>query len=52
MLADLVVLSNDIFATAAEPLPATFVTVTVFDGKIVYRRVPRSETEPAPSLQH
>jgi predicted amidohydrolase YtcJ len=51
MLADLVVLSNDIFATP-EALPSTFVTATIFDGKVVYRRVPRSETAPAPSLQH
>jgi predicted amidohydrolase YtcJ len=52
MLADLVVLSNDIFAANADPLPATRVAVTIFDGNIVYRRLPRSETEPAPSLQH
>jgi predicted amidohydrolase YtcJ len=51
MLADLVVLSEDVFAPAAK-LSAASVVVTVFDGKIVYQRVPRSETAPAPSLQH
>jgi predicted amidohydrolase YtcJ len=38
MLADLVVLSADIFAAPAEELVATTVAVTIFDGKIVYRR--------------
>ncbi|HET7699155.1 MAG TPA: amidohydrolase [Vicinamibacterales bacterium] len=37
MLADLVVLSNDIFASAAN-LAAAEVVMTIFDGKIVYRR--------------
>ncbi|MGH9370192.1 MAG: amidohydrolase, partial [Vicinamibacterales bacterium] len=51
MLADLVVLSEDIFE-APEKLASASVAVTIFDGKIVYRRVPRSETAPAPSFQH
>ena len=51
MLADLVVLSDDVFASPAK-LASTSVAVTIFDGKIVYQRVPRSETAPAPSLQH
>ena len=41
MLADIVVLSRDIFAApaaAATPLPAARVDVTIFDGKVVYRR--------------
>jgi hypothetical protein len=37
MLADLVVLSTDIFAGAAK-LDAAEVVMTIFDGKIVYRR--------------
>jgi predicted amidohydrolase YtcJ len=50
MLADLVVLSDDIFAGPTTKLSTTSVAVTIFDGKIVYQRVPRSETEPAPAL--
>lgn len=52
MLADIVVLSDDIFAAPAEKLASVSIAVTIFDGKVVYRRVPRSETEPVPSLQH
>jgi predicted amidohydrolase YtcJ len=37
MLADLVILSTDIFAGAAQ-LDAAEVTITVFDGKVVYKR--------------
>jgi predicted amidohydrolase YtcJ len=37
MLADLVVLSNDIFDRPAAQLAHTTVAVTIFDGKIVYR---------------
>ena len=37
MLADLVILSNDIFAAPAN-LATAEVTMTIFDGKIVYRR--------------
>ena len=37
MLADLVILSNDIFA-GADNLAAAEVVMTIFDGKIVYRR--------------
>jgi predicted amidohydrolase YtcJ len=38
MLADIVILSNDIFRNSHEPLKDTEVTVTIFDGKIVYKR--------------
>jgi len=38
MLADLVVLSDDIFDAPASRLASTRVAVTIFDGKIVYRR--------------
>ena len=37
MLADIVVLSDDIFATPVD-IPAAKVEVTIFDGKVVYRR--------------
>jgi predicted amidohydrolase YtcJ len=42
MLADLVVLSNDIFKAPASQLMSTTVAVTIFDGKIVYRRSTKS----------
>jgi predicted amidohydrolase YtcJ len=54
MLADMVVLSDDIFADPHEKLASAVVAVTIFDGKVVYRRTPRleeTEAEPAPSLQ-
>ena len=38
MLADLVVLSEDIFEAPASRLASTRVDVTIFDGRIVYRR--------------
>ena len=38
MLADLVVLSEDIFKSAPSDLPAARVEVTIFDGTVVYRR--------------
>jgi predicted amidohydrolase YtcJ len=38
MLADIVVLSDDIFKTPVTDLPAVRVEMTIFDGKIVYRR--------------
>jgi predicted amidohydrolase YtcJ len=38
MLADLVVLSDDIFTAPAKSLASTRVSVTIFDGKVVYRR--------------
>ena len=38
MLADIAVLSEDIFAAPASRLGSTRVAVTIFDGKIVYRR--------------
>ena len=38
MLADIVILSNDIFESRPEALRETAVTVTIFDGKIVYQR--------------
>lgn len=40
MLADLVVLSDDIFTLPAERLASATVDVTIFDGKVVYRRDP------------
>jgi predicted amidohydrolase YtcJ len=38
MLADIVILSNDIFQAVPDKLRETAVTVTIFDGKIVYQR--------------
>ena len=38
MLADLVVLSEDIFDVPPSTLARTHVAVTIFDGKVVYRR--------------
>jgi predicted amidohydrolase YtcJ len=38
MLADIVVLTEDIFTSPAATLPAARIAVTIFDGKIVYRR--------------
>lgn len=38
MLADIVILSNDIFEARPDALRDTAVTVTIFDGKIVYQR--------------
>jgi predicted amidohydrolase YtcJ len=38
MLADIVVLSDDIFRMAPGALPDARVDVTIFDGKVVYRR--------------
>ncbi len=40
MLADIVILSNDIFDARPDALRETAVTVTIFDGKIVYQRPP------------
>ena len=45
MLADLVILSTDIFATPSERLLDAKVDVTIFDGKVVYNRADGS-TEP------
>lgn len=42
MLADLVVLSNDIFSAPPSRLSSTTVAVTIFDGRIVYRRSEKS----------
>lgn len=42
MLADLVVLSNDIFAAPRSRLASAQVAVTIFDGKVVYRRNSKS----------
>jgi predicted amidohydrolase YtcJ len=44
MLADLVVLSSDIFKAAPDELARTEVNITVFDGKVVYRRDLRHST--------
>ena len=38
MLADLVVLSDDIFEAPSATLANTTVAYTIFDGKIVYQR--------------
>ncbi|MCM3879782.1 MAG: amidohydrolase family protein [Vicinamibacterales bacterium] len=38
MLADIVILSNNIFENPPESLRETAVSVTIFDGKIVYQR--------------
>jgi hypothetical protein len=46
MLADIVVLSSDIFDEPASRLASVTVDVTIFDGKIVYRRGGRSTTNP------
>ncbi len=40
MLADIIILSNDIFDSRPEALGETAVTVTIFDGKVVYQRPP------------
>jgi predicted amidohydrolase YtcJ len=42
MLADIVVLSTDIFDASEPELARTMVAVTIFDGKIVYRRDARA----------
>jgi predicted amidohydrolase YtcJ len=51
MLADLVVLSDDVLRTPAK-LKTASVMATIFDGKIVYRRDAPALTAPTPSLQH
>ena len=42
MLADLIVLSDDIFDLPATDLSRTTVTATIFDGKIVYQRTAKT----------
>jgi predicted amidohydrolase YtcJ len=42
MLADIVVLSRDVFAASPRELSLTSVAVTIFDGKVVYRRDARA----------
>ncbi|HEX6163814.1 MAG TPA: amidohydrolase [Vicinamibacterales bacterium] len=44
MLADIVVLTEDIFSGPASRLTATEVAVTIADGKVVYRRDPPENT--------
>lgn len=44
MLADMVVLSRDIFKANQEQLASTDVVATIFDGRVVYRREMRSGT--------
>jgi predicted amidohydrolase YtcJ len=44
MLADIVILSNDIFESRPEALHETAVTVTIVDGKIVYQRPPAASS--------
>ena len=48
MLADLVVLSDDIFVTPQVTLPGAAVAYTIFDGKIVYQRDAPQERLPVP----
>jgi predicted amidohydrolase YtcJ len=52
MLADMVVLSDDVFTLPSEKLGTVSVVATIFDGKVVYRKGSPLETEPVPSLQH
>jgi predicted amidohydrolase YtcJ len=42
MLADIVIFSNDIFRNPPESLKDSAVTVTIFDGKVVYQRPPHA----------
>jgi predicted amidohydrolase YtcJ len=44
MLADIVVLTDDVFSGAASRLTTTEVAVTIADGKVVYRRDPPENT--------
>ena len=44
MLADIVVLTDDIFSGPASRLTTTEVAVTIVDGKVVYRRDPPENT--------
>ena len=44
MLADIVILSNDIFEARTDALRETAVVVTIFDGKIVYQRPPAASS--------
>jgi predicted amidohydrolase YtcJ len=44
MLADIIILSNDIFQTPRASLKNTAVTVTIFDGKVVYQRSPQASS--------
>jgi hypothetical protein len=44
MLADIVILSNDIFEPRPKAVRETGVTVTIFDGKIVYQRPPAASS--------
>ncbi len=44
MLADIVILSNDIFEARPNALGESAVTVTIFDGKIVYQRPPAASS--------
>jgi predicted amidohydrolase YtcJ len=45
MLADIVILSNDILEDRSDPLQDTAVTVTIYDGKIVYQRPASSSND-------
>jgi predicted amidohydrolase YtcJ len=53
MLADMVVFNEDLFTAPAERLAAASVSVTIFDGRIVYRRTahPAAEAGPGAALQ-
>lgn len=48
MLADLVVLTDDIFAGPGARLATTSIAVTIFDGRVVYRRDARATNPPTP----
>ncbi len=39
MLADLAILSQDIFSIPSEKLPATYSEMTIIDGKIIYQKI-------------
>jgi predicted amidohydrolase YtcJ len=41
MLADLVILSQDVFSAPPDTLARTSVEVTIFDGKVVFQRTGR-----------
>jgi predicted amidohydrolase YtcJ len=45
MLADMVVLDRDIFEEPPSALASTTVDVTIFDGKVVYKRDKHRDTE-------
>ena len=44
-LADMVVVSDDILSIPAMDIEKTHVAITVFDGKVIYRRAPEKGVE-------